>query len=87
MCQYRQFVCVEDEGEGDGGVVGWMERCSRRRQFGIPVLYGRGRVAVRRRLGRRSRGGRPTVGCESRSGRLKNAIGNYFERIVVFVRT
>jgi hypothetical protein len=29
---------------------------------------------------------RPTVGGESRSGRLKNAIGNYFERIVVFVR-
>jgi hypothetical protein len=52
-------------------------------------------------VGWRSRGDRPTVGCESsgaigssrstvwgesRSGRLKNAIGNYFERIVVFVR-
>ena len=35
------------EGEGEGGVVGWMERCSRRRQFVIPVLYGCGRVAVR----------------------------------------
>jgi hypothetical protein len=63
-----------------------VERCAGGRQFDIPVLYGRGRVAVGCGLGRRLRGGRPTVGCESRSGRLKNAIGNYFERIVVFVR-
>ena len=58
-----------------------MERCSRRRQFGIPVLYGRGSVAVRADwgggrvaaalpLGGESCGAigssRPTAGYESR---------------------
>ena len=26
--------------KGHATFIGWMERCSRRRQFGIPVLYG-----------------------------------------------
>ena len=35
-----QVVCDEVEGEGEGEVVGWMERCAGERQFHIPVLYG-----------------------------------------------
>ena len=34
--------------KGEGEVVGRLERCAGGWQFDIPVLYGRGRVAVRR---------------------------------------
>ena len=35
--------------KGEGEVVGRLERCAGGWQFDIPVLYGRGRVAVRHR--------------------------------------
>ena len=51
LCRARcgQFVYAENQGEGEGEVVGWMERCAYRGQSFLPLLHGRGGVVVGRR--------------------------------------
>ena len=47
------------EGEGEGEVVGGLERCAGGRRYDIPVLYGGRGIAVRRGLGGEAVAGRP----------------------------
>ena len=51
LCRVRrgQFVYAENQGEGEGEVVGRLERCAGGWRSVIPLLYGRSYGAVRDR--------------------------------------